>query len=96
MKDLEFPQPVTVLVGLGFVRSVTNVYDAFSCLREVPAEQQDEVHEAALDACRDAMSGKCPAEEACDVFIAYARRRHILVEDHLAIQGTAVAELTAA
>ena len=96
MKDLEFPHPVTVLVGLGFVRSVTNVYDAFSCLREVPAEQQDEVHEAAFDACRDAISAKCTVEEACDVFIAYARRRNILVEDHLAIVEAVPAELAAA
>jgi len=93
MKDLEFPQPVTVLVGLGFMRSIPNVFDAFSCLREMPAAQQDEVHEAAIDACRDAMSGKCTPEEAYDVFMAYARRRSILVDDHLAVTCAVPAEL---
>jgi len=84
MKNLDFPQPVTILVGLGFPRSVANVYDAFACLKEVPAVLHDEVHEATCDACRDALSGKCTPEEARDVFVAYARRRSILVEEPLA------------
>lgn len=96
MKDMEFPQPVTVLVGLGFMRSVANVFDAFSCLREMPIGQQDEVHEAAIDACRDAMSGKCTAEDAYDVFMAFARRRGILIDDHLTKPSPAAKELVTA
>src|SRR5690606_12448491 len=85
MSHFAFQRPVTVLVGLGFPRVVTNVYEAFSCLKEVPSLMGDEVHEATCDACRDALSGKCSVDEAHEVFIAYARRRAILVEEPLDI-----------
>lgn len=88
MSNFAFQRPVTVLVGLGFPRIVTNVYEAFSCLKEVPTLMRDEVYEATCDACRDALSGKCSIDDAHDVFIAYARRRSILVEEPLDIAAS--------
>lgn len=85
MRNLDFPQPATILVDLGFPRSVANVYDAFAYLKELPAFMRDEAYEAMCDACRDALRGKCTTDEAYDVFIAYARRRSILVDEPFAL-----------
>ena len=76
-----FQRPVTVLVGLGFPRAVASVEQAMSFLDEVPTVMRDEAYRATCDACRDALTNRCSAQEAHDVFAAYARRRGVLVEE---------------
>jgi hypothetical protein len=78
-----FLHPVTVLVGLGVPRSINNVREAFAYLDDVPTLHRDEVYHATCDAFRDAMTGRCSAQEAHDVFVAYARRRGFLLEGPL-------------
>ena len=80
MLDVHFPRPVSVLIGLGFPRWITSALDAADYLDGVPALFRDEVFHATRQACADAVAGRASAEEACDVFVAYARRRGILVE----------------
>lgn len=88
--------PVTVLVGLGFPRRIATVSEAMTLLDEVPVLLRDEVHHAARDACRDAMEGLCPDQEALAVFVAYARRRRMLVEEECWIIPEGQADLAEA
>jgi len=83
MRNDAFQHPVTVLVGLGFPRSITRVREAFAYLEEVPKFLRDEVYNATCDACRDALTDRCSPQEAHDVFVAYARRRGVLVDQPL-------------
>ncbi|MBX9452268.1 MAG: DUF982 domain-containing protein [Mesorhizobium sp.] len=81
MRNDTFQHPVVVLVGLGFPRSITGVRDAFAYLEEVPKLLRDEVYHATCDACRDALTERCSPQEAHDVFVAYARRRGVLLDE---------------
>lgn len=81
MRNDAFQHPVTVLVGLGFPRAITTVHEAIAYLDEVPRMMRDEAYQATCDACRDALTQRCSAQEAHDVFAAYARRRSVLVNE---------------
>lgn len=74
-----FPEPVTVLAGLGFPRPIRNPKDALAYLEEMPPMLRDLAHEATVTACREALGGY--GNDAGDVFAAFARRRGLLVED---------------
>ena len=74
-----FSEPVTVLAGLGFPRSIGCPQAALAYLEEMPAMQRDLAHEATVIACREALSGH--GDDAGDVFAAFARRRGLLIED---------------
>ncbi len=87
MRNAAFQRPVTVLVGLGFPRSIASVREAFAYLEDVPKLLRDEVYHATCDACRDALTERCSPQEAHDVFVAYARRRGVLLDEPLATTG---------
>lgn len=80
MTNTAFANPVHVLIALGFPCAVASAADAQAYLDRVPYLLRDEVFHAARQACADAASGRATAEEAHDVFLAYARRRGVLVE----------------
>ncbi|WP_368805011.1 DUF982 domain-containing protein [Neoaquamicrobium sediminum] len=50
----------------------------------MPKLLRDEVYHATCDACRDALTERCSPQEAHDVFVAYARRRGVLLDEPLA------------
>lgn len=80
MTNTAFPRPVHVLIGLGFPHPIASATDARDYLDGVPRLLHDEVFQAARQACADAIAGRVAAEEAHDVFVAYARRRGVLIE----------------
>ena len=84
MRNDTFQHSLTVLVGLGFPRTIARVREAYAYLEEVPKLLRDEVYHATCDACRDALTERCSPQEAHDVFVAYARRRGILLDEPLA------------
>lgn len=77
-----FSRPINVLVGLGFPRRIRGAGDAIAYL-EQHAALRDEAYEATLDACRAALSGQLAIDEACDIFMGFARRRQVLVDEAL-------------
>lgn len=77
---VRFEQPVIVLVGLGYPRRVENALAACSLLQDMPETGQAELRDAALAACRAAISGEVAVERARALFAAYAERKGILVE----------------
>lgn len=76
-----FRRRITVLVGLGTPRSIESAGEALAYLLELPSGARDEAFEATVAACRDALRGLCDADEARDVFCAFARRRDVYMED---------------
>ena len=84
MDTLHFDPPVSALVGLGFPCRMRTVSAVMTFLQNTVDRDRDEAWEAAMSVCREANSGAADVAEARDVFIAYARRRHILVEDSVA------------
>jgi hypothetical protein len=83
MSTVGFEMPVIILVGLGFPCRIRSANAALVYLEGRPIGERDEVWEATLAACRDAVTGVTTAEEARDVFMAFARRRDILAEEQL-------------
>lgn len=81
MSTVGFEMPVIILVGLGFPCRICSANAALAYLEGRPIGERDEVWEATLAACRDAVAGVTTAEEARDVFMAFARRRDILAEE---------------
>ena len=81
MRLLPLPRPVSVLLGLGHPHRIDTVDAALGFLQELPSPLRDEAHAATLATCIDALRGVATAEEAHDVFSAFARRRAILVEE---------------
>lgn len=81
MSATRFSRPLDVLVGLGFPHRVASPRAALAYLDQVPPLFRDEVYHATRDACVDALSGRCTADEASDVFAAFLRRRGDLLEE---------------
>jgi hypothetical protein len=76
----KFSRPVSIIVGVGFPRQIDSVDRAFAFLDEYPKVLRDEAYQATRDACVEVFSGSATAEEAYDVFCAFARRRGILID----------------
>lgn len=74
-----FDQPVRVWVGLGFPRQCNTVADAYQVLMNWCGNSPEQ--KAAIRACKAALAGDVDAETARGVFIAFARKKDILVED---------------
>ena len=84
MQVRRFDTPVAIFVGLGFPREVETVFDAFKVLNEWPASGRGPDHQAALEACRAALTSSASATLARQSFEAFARGRDILAPDALA------------
>ena len=81
MNAQTFKQPVSVLVGLGFARTIPNVMAAYQLVAEWPVSPRSAVHLAALDACRACLKGEGKMEDARAAFLDFADRTGILVTD---------------
>jgi hypothetical protein len=76
-----FRRPVTILAGLGHARRIASAADALVFLEEYPTRLRDQAYHATIEACRDTLAGSAEAQEACDVFSAFAHRRGILLDE---------------
>jgi len=74
-----FEKPVLVWVGLGFPRQLNTVVDAYQFASEWGGNSPEQ--RAAIRACKAALAGEVDPETARGVFIAFARKKDILVED---------------
>ncbi|WP_024586039.1 DUF982 domain-containing protein [Aliihoeflea sp. 2WW] len=74
-----FEKPIRVWVGLGFPRQLNNVADAYQMLMGWCGNSPEQ--KAAIRACKAALAGDVDAETARGVFLAFARKKDILVED---------------
>lgn len=74
-----FEKPVLVWVGLGFPRKLNTVADAYQFAAEWCGNSPEQ--RAALRTCRAALAGDVDAETARGVFVAFARKKDILIED---------------
>jgi hypothetical protein len=95
MDQTLFSKPLTVLVGLGFPCHVGSLMDAIRVLDEQPSMTRDEAFHAAYDACKEALNNRKAADDARDVFCAFARRRGILIEEHWSDDFSGVSGQTA-
>lgn len=74
-----FEKPVRVWFGLGFPRQLNTVADAYQFLSEWCGNSPEQ--KAALRACKSALAGDIDPEVARGVFVAFARKKDILMED---------------
>lgn len=79
MLSQPFEKPVRVWVGLGFPRQLNTVVDAYQFAVEWCGNGPEQ--RAAIRACRAALAGEIDAETARGVFVAFARKKDILMED---------------
>ena len=81
MLQATFRRPVTILAGLGHARRIASAGDALLFLEGYPTRLRDQAYHATVEACRDTLAGSAEAEEAYDVFSAFAHRRGILLDE---------------
>ncbi|TIQ32509.1 MAG: DUF982 domain-containing protein [Mesorhizobium sp.] len=74
-----FEKPICVWVGLGFPRQLNTVVDAYQFVIDWCGDSPEQ--KAAIRACKAALAGDIDAETARGVFVAFARRKDILIED---------------
>ena len=74
-----FEKPIRVWVGLGFPRQLNTVVDAYQFAIDWCGNSPEQ--RAAIRACRAALAGDVDAETAKGVFVAFARKKDILIED---------------
>jgi hypothetical protein len=75
----EFEDPIYVIVGLGSVKPISTVMDAYVFLNEWPMGLGKPERAIALKACKAALSGLVDAEMARSTFEAFAQRNYLLV-----------------
>ena len=76
-----FEKPVLVWVGLGFPRKLNTVTDSYQCAAEWCGNSPEQ--RAAMRTCKAALAGDVDAETARGVFVAFARKKDILIDDAL-------------
>jgi hypothetical protein len=79
MLSKPFEKPVRVWVGLGFPRQLNTVADAYQFAAEWCGNSPEQ--KAAIRACKAALIGDVEPETARGIFIAFARKKDILMED---------------
>jgi hypothetical protein len=72
---------VTILAGLGHAHGIASAAEALMFLEGYPTRLRDEAYQATIEACRDALTGAAEAQEAHDVFSAFAHRRGMLLDE---------------
>lgn len=73
-----FEKPIHVLVGLGFPRRLNTVVDAYQFAMEWAGNSPEQ--RAVVRACKAALAGDVDAETVRGVFVAFARKKDILLE----------------
>ena len=81
MLSSSFEKPVRVWVGLGFPRQLNTVADAYQFAVDWCGNSPEQ--KAAIRACKAALAGDVDSETARGIFVAFARKKDILVEDEL-------------
>ena len=79
MLSQPFEKPVRVWIGLGFPRQLNTVVDAYQFAVEWCGNGPEQ--KAAIRACKAALAGEIDAETARGVFVAFARKKDLLMED---------------
>jgi hypothetical protein len=79
MLSQPFEKPVCVWVGLGFPRQLNTVVDAYQFVLDWCGNSPEQ--KAAIRACKAALTGDIEPETARGVFVAFARKKDILVEE---------------
>ena len=79
MLSQPFEKPVRVWVGLGFPRQLNTVVDAYQFAVEWCGNGPEQ--RAAVRACKAALTGEIDPETARGVFVAFAKKKDILMED---------------
>jgi hypothetical protein len=74
-----FETPIRVWVGMGFPRQLNTVVDAYQFANDWCGNSPEQ--KAAIRACKAALVGDIDAETARGIFVAFARRKDILIED---------------
>jgi len=79
MLSKPFERPVRVWVGLGFPRQLNTVADDYKFAAEWCGNRPEQ--KAAIRACKAALIGDVEPETARGIFMAFARKKDILMED---------------
>jgi hypothetical protein len=79
MLSKPFEKPIRVWVGLGFPRQLNTVADAYQFAMEWCGNSPEQ--KAAVRACKAALVGDVDPETARGVFVAFARKKDILLEE---------------
>ncbi len=90
MTSMDFREPVTIFVGLGFPYDVDSVWEANRVLNEWVGAR-DRSHARALRCCRSAMRGASTPEKAREAFEAFASARGIQAHDAMKASASRVA-----
>lgn len=79
MLSKPFENPIRVWVGHGFPRQLNTVVDAYQFALDWCGNSPEQ--KAAIRACKAALTGDVDAETARGVFVAFARKKDMLVEE---------------
>ena len=81
MQTAWFSKPVMISVGItGSIRNLSNTQQAIELLTTHWRDSGSLKQQAALRACRRAMSGDVPPDIAREAFVDAAREAHVLIE----------------
>lgn len=94
LRTIGFPQPVSIFIGLGFAREVSDVLDAYTLLNEWPESGRGSGHLLALHICAAVLGGHGTATDAQQALEAFAANQGILALDRLGTQRLPKACLT--
>lgn len=88
MLSQPFEEPVRVWVGLGFPRQINSVVDAYQFATDYCGNSPEQ--KAAIRACKAALAGEVDAETARGIFVAFARKKGLMIDDWIppAIKGS--------
>ena len=79
MQSRVFDHPVTILVGMGFPRQISSVFEAYQFLTEWAGNSPEQ--RAALRACKAALVGDIEPETARSVFMAFAEKKDLVAPE---------------
>lgn len=79
MLSQPFEEPVRVWVGLGFPRQLNSVVDAYQFAVDYCGNSPEQ--KAAIRACKAALVGEIDPETARGVFVAFAKKKGLMVDD---------------
>lgn len=79
MLSKPFENPIRVWVGMGFPRQLNTVVDAYQFATDWCGNSPEQ--KAAIRACKAALVGDIEAETARGIFVAFARKKDILIEE---------------
>jgi hypothetical protein len=79
MLSQPFEEPVQVWVGLGFPRQINSVVDAYQFALDYCGNSPEQ--KAAIRVCKAALAGEVDAKTARGVFIAFAKKKGLMIDD---------------